>query len=159
MSSRMDRRDFFQGSAAAAALAAGGLAGCATASTGTSGRTPFQLAGTVIPVVGSDEVFPVRRIYCIGRNYRAHAIEMGSNPDREPPFFFMKPADAVLPVAEGQVGRMHYPSLTKDLHHEVELVVATTTKPNWWRCWARAGATSRWLRRWTWSGATPWAWT
>ena len=122
MSSRMDRRDFFQGSAAAAALAAGGLAGCATASTGTSGRTPFQLAGTVIPVVGSDEVFPVRRIYCIGRNYRAHAIEMGSNPDREPPFFFQKPTDAIQFVAPGTVADHPYPSLTKNYHYEAELV-------------------------------------
>ena len=60
----------------------------------------------------------------MGRNYVEHAKEMGFT-GREPPFFFMKPADAVLPVVEGQVGRMHlYPSLTKDLHHEVELVVA-----------------------------------
>jgi fumarylpyruvate hydrolase len=70
--------------------------------------------------------FPVHRIYCVGRNYVEHAKEMGFT-GREPPFFFMKPADAVLPVAEGEVGRMPYPSLTKDLHHEVELVVAIGT--------------------------------
>lgn len=78
-----------------------------------------------VPVVGADAgaEFPVHRIYCVGRNYVDHAIEMG-HTGREPPFFFMKPADAVLPVPEDQVGRMHYPSLTRDLHHEVELVVA-----------------------------------
>ena len=80
--------------------------------------------GGIVPVAGSrDETFPVHRIYCVGRNYVEHAKEMGFT-GREPPFFFMKPADAVLPVAEGEVGRMPYPTLTKDLHHEVELVVA-----------------------------------
>jgi fumarylpyruvate hydrolase len=79
----------------------------------------------VVPVAGAapGAQFPVHRIYCVGRNYVDHAIEMGHS-GREPPFFFMKPADAVLPVAEGQVGQMRYPSLTRDLHHEVELVVA-----------------------------------
>ena len=67
--------------------------------------------------------FAVHRIYCVGRNYVEHAVEMGFT-GREPPFFFLKPADAVLPVREGTVGEMHYPSLTHDLHHEVELVVA-----------------------------------
>jgi fumarylpyruvate hydrolase len=81
-------------------------------------------AGGIVPVAGSrGETFPVHRIYCVGRNYVEHAKEMGFT-GREPPFFFMKPADAVLPVAEGEVGRMPYPTLTKDLHHEVELVVA-----------------------------------
>jgi fumarylpyruvate hydrolase len=81
-------------------------------------------AVAAVPVAGSaGALFPVHRIYCVGRNYVEHAKEMGFT-GREPPFFFMKPADAVLPVAEGEVGRMHYPSLTKDLHHEVELVVA-----------------------------------
>ena len=82
-------------------------------------------ATPVVPVVGgaADAVFPVHRIYCVGRNYVEHAVEMGFT-GREPPFFFLKPADAVLPVAEGSVGRMRYPSLTKSLHHEVELVVA-----------------------------------
>ena len=68
-------------------------------------------------------LFPVHRIYCVGRNYVEHAIEMGHS-GREAPFFFMKPADAVLPVAEGTVGRMHYPTLSTSLHHELELVVA-----------------------------------
>jgi fumarylpyruvate hydrolase len=78
-----------------------------------------------VPVKGGSagDEFPVHRIYCVGRNYVDHAIEMG-HTGRETPFFFMKPADAVLPVVEGQVGAMHYPSLTKSLHHEVELVVA-----------------------------------
>ena len=78
-----------------------------------------------VPVAGgaADEMFPVHRIYCVGRNYVEHAKEMGFT-GREPPFFFLKPADAVLAVREGQVGTMHYPSLTNSLHHEVELVVA-----------------------------------
>ncbi len=81
-------------------------------------------APAAIPVHGEpDALFPVHRIYCVGRNYVEHAVEMGYT-GREPPFFFMKPADAVLPVAEGEVGRMRYPSLTQSLHHEVELVVA-----------------------------------
>ncbi|WP_374568233.1 fumarylacetoacetate hydrolase family protein [Ideonella sp.] len=67
--------------------------------------------------------FPVHRIYCVGRNYAEHAVEMG-HTGREPPFFFMKPADAVLPVADGQIGRMAYPPMTSNLHHEIELVVA-----------------------------------
>ena len=76
-----------------------------------------------VPVVGRAERFPVRRVICVGRNYVEHAKEMGFT-GREPPFFFLKPADALLVVPEGQVGKMPYPSLTKDLHHEVELVVA-----------------------------------
>ncbi len=81
-----------------------------------------------VPVVGGEPAaqFPVHRIYCVGRNFVDHAIEMGHS-GREPPFFFMKPADAVLPVAENETGRMRYPSLTRDLHHEVELVVAIGT--------------------------------
>jgi fumarylpyruvate hydrolase len=72
-----------------------------------------------VPVKGDTAVFPVRRIYCVGRNYAAHAREMGAD-DREPPFFFAKPADAV--VANGST--IAYPPDTSDLHHEVELVVA-----------------------------------
>ena len=74
-------------------------------------------------VAPSADLFPVHRIYCVGRNYVEHAIEMGHS-GREAPFFFMKPADAVLPAAEGTTVEMRYPSLTKSLHHEVELVVA-----------------------------------
>ena len=80
-------------------------------------------ATAAVPVVGSADTFPVRRVYCVGRNYVEHAKEMGFT-GREPPFFFLKPADALLVVAEGETGRMPYPSLTKDLHHEVELVAA-----------------------------------
>jgi len=72
-----------------------------------------------VPVAGSDAQFPVRRIFCVGRNYAEHAREMGGNPEREPPFFFMKPADAIVTN-----GRMDYPSRTADLQHEIELVVA-----------------------------------
>lgn len=76
-----------------------------------------------VPVRGSDALFPVHRIYCVGRNYAAHAREMGFT-GREPPFFFMKPADAVVPAGPDGSARMAYPPLTQDLHHEVELVVA-----------------------------------
>ncbi len=75
---------------------------------------------TTMPVVGSDAVFPVARVFCIGRNYAEHAVEMGHDPDREPPFFFMKPADAVVPSGS----TLPFPVATEDLHHEVELVVA-----------------------------------
>lgn len=78
---------------------------------------------TFIPVVGSDAAFPVRRIYCVGRNYAEHAKEMGFT-GREDPFFFCKPADAILYVPEGEVGEMPYPSRTNNLHYELELVVA-----------------------------------
>lgn len=71
-------------------------------------------------VAGDTRRFPIRRVFCVGRNYSEHAREMGHDPDREPPFFFTKPADAVVP-AEGTVP---YPPLTSDLHHEIELVVA-----------------------------------
>jgi fumarylpyruvate hydrolase len=77
----------------------------------------------VVPVADSTDLFPVHRIYCIGRNYAEHAKEMGFS-GREAPFFFAKPADAVLPVASGATGEMPYPSQTSDLHHELELVVA-----------------------------------
>ncbi|MEC5159690.1 fumarylpyruvate hydrolase [Janthinobacterium sp. CG_23.3] len=80
-------------------------------------------AQATVAVVGSDAVFPVHRIYCVGRNYAEHAREMGHS-GREAPFFFMKPAGAVLPVAAGALGRMPYPAMTADLQHEIELVVA-----------------------------------
>lgn len=79
-----------------------------------------------LPVAGSNTSFPVHRIYCVGRNYVEHAKEMGGT-GREAPFFFMKPADAVLPLTPGVVGTMHYPTHTAELHHEVELVVAIGT--------------------------------
>ncbi|MDM0005446.1 fumarylacetoacetate hydrolase family protein [Variovorax sp. J22G73] len=85
----------------------------------------FNPAPTVaIPVAGSDEQFAVRRVYCVGRNYAAHAREMGFDPDREPPFFFCKPADAVIPVADGQTLELPYPAKTANYHYEAELVVA-----------------------------------
>ncbi len=76
-----------------------------------------------IPVVAKVDRFPVHRIYCVGRNYEEHAKEMGFT-GREPPFFFLKPADALVIVNTGETGVMPYPSLTKNLHHEIELVVA-----------------------------------
>lgn len=75
------------------------------------------------PVVGSVDRFPVGRIYCVGRNYVAHAQEMGFT-GREPPFFFIKPADTCLVVEPGQTATLRYPSLTQDFHHEIELVAA-----------------------------------
>ena len=83
------------------------------------------LPAPAVPVQGGGE-FPVRRIYCVGRNYVEHAQEMGFT-GREPPFFFMKPADAVVYVAEGETGAIDYPSLTANFHHEIELVVAIGT--------------------------------
>jgi fumarylpyruvate hydrolase len=79
-----------------------------------------------VPVQGSASRFPVHRIYCVGRNYEEHAKEMGFS-GREPPFFFMKPADALVVVNPGETGRLPYPSLTRNLHHEIELVVAIGT--------------------------------
>lgn len=79
-----------------------------------------------VPVVGRPQRFAVHRIYCVGRNYEGHAKEMGFT-GREPPFFFMKPADALVVVDAGQTGSMAYPTLTKSLHHEIELVVAIGT--------------------------------
>jgi fumarylpyruvate hydrolase len=73
-----------------------------------------------LAIAGSGDRFPLRRVFCVGRNYAAHAREMGNDPDREPPFFFTKPADAVVPAA----GTLPYPPATKDMHHEVEMVVA-----------------------------------
>jgi len=83
----------------------------------------FSCAKPLIPIAESDLGFPVRRIYCVGRNYAEHAREMGSS-GREAPFFFCKPADAVVPVATGSIGSVAYPPATQDLQHEVELVVA-----------------------------------
>lgn len=88
----------------------------------------FTVAATTIAVQGSEERFPVRRVYCVGRNYADHAREMGADPDREPPFYFTKPADAVFTADEGYLGGaagvVPYPPQTANLHHEIELVVA-----------------------------------
>jgi fumarylpyruvate hydrolase len=77
-----------------------------------------------VPVAGSAQRFPVRHIYCVGRNYAEHAKEMGGDATKEPPFFFTKSADAIVPVVPPAVGRIAYPPATKNLHHEIELVVA-----------------------------------
>jgi fumarylpyruvate hydrolase len=78
----------------------------------------------VVPVEGETAAFPVRRILCVGRNYAAHAREMGHDPDREPPFFFLKPADALQPIADGETAEHPYPPKTSDYHFELEMVVA-----------------------------------
>lgn len=118
----MDRRSLLETSAT---LSLGALAGCALPGQASpAAKTPFQVPDTHIPIVGSELVFPVRRIYCIGRNYAAHAREMGSDPTREPPFFFQKPTDAIQNVAPGTVADHPYPPLTKNYHYEVELVAA-----------------------------------
>ena len=118
----MDRRNFFQSSAL---VSTGSLIGCATPGVAQQKvKTPFEVPQVYIPVVGSDQMFPVRRIYCIGRNYAAHAREMGSDPNREPPFFFQKPTDAVQFVPAGTVADHPYPPLTKQYSYEAELVAA-----------------------------------
>lgn len=107
------------------AMGAGALVGCATPGIANNqAKTPFNVPATYIPIVGTDQMFPVRRIYCIGRNYAAHAREMGSDPTREPPFFFQKPTDAIQYVAPGTTANHPYPSLTKNYHYEIELVAA-----------------------------------
>jgi 2-keto-4-pentenoate hydratase/2-oxohepta-3-ene-1,7-dioic acid hydratase in catechol pathway len=118
----MNRRGFFQNSAL---ISTGAMVGCATPGVAQQQvSTPFAVPATYIPIAGSAEMFPVRRIYCIGRNYAAHAREMGSDPTREPPFFFQKPTDAIQYVAAGTVVDHPYPSLTKNYHYEAELVAA-----------------------------------
>jgi fumarylpyruvate hydrolase len=116
------RRDLLATAAAAAAAATVADAGPAAAQ--AAPKPIFSLPAVTIPIAGEAGVFPVRRIYCIGRNYAAHAIERGSDPNREPPFFFQKPTDAIQNVAVGEVADHPYPSLTKNYHHEVELVAA-----------------------------------
>jgi 2-keto-4-pentenoate hydratase/2-oxohepta-3-ene-1,7-dioic acid hydratase in catechol pathway len=111
-------------------LASGALALAGAAAHGTSAQAQggpksiFAVDAVTIPIVGESDVFPVRRIYCIGRNYAAHSREMGSDPTREPPFFFQKPTDAIQNVRVGEVADHPYPSLTKNYHYEVELVAA-----------------------------------
>src|SRR5262245_34056467 len=79
---------------------------------------------STVPIEGTDQHYAVRRIYCVGRNYAAHAREMGSDPTREPPFFFQKPRDAVQIVPPGITIDHPYPPVTKNYHYEVELVAA-----------------------------------
>ena len=114
-----ERRRVLKSSVALAAGAA--LSGPARAD---APATPFTVAATYIPIAGTAQLFPVRRIYCIGRNYAAHAREMGSDPTREPPFFFQKPTDAVQIVPPGVTVDHPYPTLTKNYHSEIELVAA-----------------------------------
>jgi len=77
-----------------------------------------------VPIFGTDQFFPVRHVYCVGRNYAEHAKEMGGDAAKEPPFFFCKPADSIAPVVAPAVGNVRYPLATKNYHHEIELVVA-----------------------------------
>ncbi|OYU90748.1 MAG: 5-carboxymethyl-2-hydroxymuconate isomerase [Bradyrhizobiaceae bacterium PARB1] len=117
----IDRRTIVAGGAVAlTASAIGGDAARAQAGP----KSIFKVDTVTIPIVGETDVFPVRRIYCIGRNYAAHSREMGSDPTREPPFFFQKPTDAIQNVKIGEVADHPYPSLTKNYHYEVELVAA-----------------------------------
>ncbi len=125
----MNRRNMLRSSTATLGGVVGGTlaAGCVSVTAGSGAKTLFEVPITTIPIVGSSEVYPVRRIYCIGRNYAAHAREMGSDPTREPPFFFQKPTDAIQYVAPGTTGNHPYPPLTKNYHYEVELVAALKT--------------------------------
>jgi len=98
------------------------FAGSARAAEAPPGELVFALPTITVPVAGSDQLFPVRRIYCIGRNYPEHAVESGSDPKNEPPFFFQKPTDAVQYVAPGTTADHPYPSLTENYQHEIELI-------------------------------------
>jgi len=132
-----------------ATVVASALAGTARdASAHESPKTPFTVSQTSIPILDSQAVFPVRRIYCIGRNYAAHAREMGSDPSREPPFFFQKPTDAIQFIAPGTVGDHPYPSLTKNYHY----------RSSWSLRSSPVAKTSRSTRRWSMCTATHWAW-
>ena len=119
---RRNRRQLLQAGLAASAGAVAGYAPNAAAQ--AAPKSVVSVAPTYITVAGTSDLFPVRRIYCIGRNYAAHAREMGSDPTRAPPFFFQKPSDAIQNVAPGSVADHPYPTLTKNYHYEVELVAA-----------------------------------
>lgn len=86
--------------------------------------SPSPIVG--LPVDGTSDLFPVRRVYCVGRNYASHVREMGFDPSREAPFFFCKPNDnaSIVPVQDGATADLPYPSLTSNYHYEAELVVA-----------------------------------
>src|SRR6266478_5817168 len=117
----LDRRTIL----ATGALALAGAATQSVPAEAQAGPKAIVPVGTTtIPIVGETDVFPVRRIYCIGRNYAAHSREMGSDPTREPPFFFQKPTDAVQNVPIGATIDHPYPPLTKNYHYEIELVAA-----------------------------------
>jgi fumarylpyruvate hydrolase len=117
------RREFLN---AGAALGAATVAACAAPMQAGAQRDNvlFAQKGVTVPVYGTDQQFQVRRIYCVGRNYAAHAREMGSDPTREPPFFFQKPTDAIQVVAPGDTLDHPYPPITKNYHYEIELVAA-----------------------------------
>ena len=108
--------------------AAAGVAALAASNTGAAAPPASDILflhdGSQIPVLGTNQKFAVRRIYCVGRNYAAHAIERGSDPTREPPFFLQKPTDAIQLVPEGVTVDHPYPPVTKNYHYEVELVAA-----------------------------------
>ncbi|RBA24055.1 fumarylacetoacetate hydrolase family protein [Herminiimonas fonticola] len=117
----ISRRGMLQ---AAGLLTMGAVTGCASSRSGGKDQAIFSIEQPSIPIVGSNDRFPVRRIYCIGRNYAAHAREMGSDPTREPPFFFQKPSDSIQFVPPGKTVDHPYPTLTKNYHYEIELVAA-----------------------------------
>jgi len=120
---RLSRREWLKRSAATGAAAA--VAGCDSgAASEDNAGVLFAAPHVTIPVAGSGERFAVRRIYCVGRNYAAHAREMGSDPTREPPFFFQKPRDAVQVGSDASTVDHPYPPMTKNYHYEVELVAA-----------------------------------
>jgi len=121
MEKNIDRRTVL---ATGALALAGPATQSQTAAAQAGPKAMFPVPAVTIPIVGETDVFQVRRIYCIGRNYAAHAREMGSDPTREPPFFFQKPTDAIQNVKVGEVADHPYPSLTKNYHYEVELVAA-----------------------------------
>lgn len=110
-----------------AAVGIGTAAGCTLPTRADGPDTLFKVAHSTLPVIGSGQAFPVRRIYCVGRNYAAHSREMGSDPTREPPFFFQKPTDAIQLVPPGVAIDHPYPPVTKNYHYEVELVAAIGT--------------------------------
>jgi fumarylpyruvate hydrolase len=113
----VNRRRFLAGSVAAAAA----TVSLSDKSMASSESLVMEAPPVVsMAVSGSDQRFPVRRVYCLGRNYRAHAIESGDNPDETPPFFFIKPRDAVIASSDG----FPYPPMTKALRYEAEMVVA-----------------------------------
>ena len=118
-----DRREFLN---AGAAIGAATVAACAAPMQAGAQRDNvlFAQKGVYVPVAGTDQQFQVRRIYCVGRNYAAHAREMGSDPTREPPFFFQKPTDAIQVVPPGATVDHPYPPITKNYHYEIELVAA-----------------------------------
>lgn len=116
------RRQFLAGSVAIAGTTVLSACGSTSTTNRLSGENYVIDAPPVISmeVVGTDARFPVRRVYCLGRNYRAHAIESGDNPDETPPFFFIKPRDAVVDAKDG----FPYPQVTEALRYEAEMVVA-----------------------------------